>query len=77
MPLNQSAITYIKFFTFLLPVILPTMAVISSFYEGNAKGLFYILGLILSMMFGGLVVLDQMMPPPVRTSHNLQQGQFQ
>lgn len=55
MPLNSSALTYIKFFIFLAPVIIPSMAVIGSFYEGNFKGLFYLLGLILTMSFGGMI----------------------
>ena len=55
MPLNSSALTYIKFFVFLAPVIIPSMAVIGSFYEGNFKGLFYLLGLILTMSFGGMI----------------------
>jgi hypothetical protein len=46
MGLQSDAMTYIKFFIFLLPVVIPSMAVIGSFYEGNLKGLFYILGLI-------------------------------
>ena len=55
MALTTDAMTYIKFFVFLSPIIIPSMAVLGSFYEGNFKGLFYILGLIISMTFGGLI----------------------
>jgi hypothetical protein len=55
MALNTNAMTYIKFFVFLAPIIIPSMAVLGSFYEGNFKGLFYILGLIITMTFGGLI----------------------
>ena len=55
MGLQSDAMTYIKFFIFLLPVVIPSMAVIGSFYEGNLKGLFYILGLIITMTFGGMI----------------------
>jgi hypothetical protein len=55
MSLNYNPITYIRFFIFLAPIIIPSMAVLGSFYEGNFKGLFYILGLMITMVFGGLI----------------------
>ena len=55
MPLAFNPMSYIRFFVLLSPIILPTMAIFGSLYEGNIKGLLYVFGLIISMAFGGMI----------------------
>lgn len=48
--------TYIKFVALLSPlVIIPSTVIFGSLYNSDAKGLFYILGLIVTMTFGVLL----------------------
>lgn len=48
MALND-IISYVRFITFLLPIIIPMMALFDSVFNANFKGFLYILGLLLSM----------------------------
>ena len=42
-------IGYVRFFTLLLPIIIPIMALFDSVFNSNLKGFIYILGLLLTM----------------------------
>jgi len=55
MPLSFNPMSYIRFYVLLSPIILPTMAIFGSLYEGNIKGLLYVLGLTLTMAFGSMI----------------------
>ncbi|MDA9298866.1 hypothetical protein N9P79_00705 [Crocinitomicaceae bacterium] len=55
MPIAFNPMTYIRFFVLLSPIIIPSMAIFGSLYEGNGKGLLYIAGLTLSMAFGAMI----------------------
>ncbi len=55
MALNFDLLTYMRFFVLLSPVIFPAMAIFGSLYEGNLKGFLYVLGLTISMAFGGMI----------------------
>ena len=55
MPLSFNPMSYIRFYVLLSPIILPTMAIFGSLYEGNIKGLLYVAGLTLSMAFGSMI----------------------
>ena len=55
MPLASNPMSYIRFYVLLSPIILPTMAIFGSLYEGNIKGLLYVAGLTLSMAFGSMI----------------------
>ena len=57
MGLRGSILAYIRFFVFLSPIILPTMAVFGSLYESNLKGFIYILGLTLAMGLGKAIAI--------------------
>jgi hypothetical protein len=55
MALNFDPLAYMRFVVLLSPVILPVMAIFGSLYEGNLKGFLYVLGLTISMAFGGMI----------------------
>jgi hypothetical protein len=55
MSLAFNLMSYIRFFVLLSPIILPTMAIFGSLYEGNGRGLLYVFGLTISMAFGGMI----------------------
>lgn len=55
MPLASSLMSYIRFFTLLSPIIIPTMAIFGSLFEANFKGFVYVLGLTIAMTFGSFV----------------------
>lgn len=55
MGLQSNIMTYIRFFTLLTPVIIPTMALFGSLYESDLKGFIYILGLTFTMFIGKLL----------------------
>ena len=55
MPLASSLLSYIRFFTLLSPVIIPTMAIFGSLFEANFKGFVYILGLVIATTFGSFI----------------------
>jgi len=57
-------ITYIRFFVFLIPIILPTMAVLGSAFEQNPNGLLYVVGLSMAMGIGKCISLMAKKPVP-------------
>ena len=56
MGLRNTFSSYIRFMVLLSPlIIIPTMTIFGSLFNGDAKGLFYILGLSITMVFGNLI----------------------
>tara|TARA_B110000046_G_scaffold185854_2_gene229890 strand:+ start:24464 stop:25090 length:627 start_codon:yes stop_codon:yes gene_type:complete len=56
MTLAATFTDYIKFVALLAPlIIIPCTVIFGSLYNSDAKGLFYVLGLIVTMTFGGLL----------------------
>jgi hypothetical protein len=47
--------TYIRFFVFLTPIIIPCMAILNSAFESNPAGLFYVGGLSIAMFLGSQI----------------------
>ena len=55
MPIASSLMSYIRFFTLLTPIIIPTMAIFSSLFDANFKGFVYVLGLTIAMTFSSFI----------------------
>jgi membrane-associated phospholipid phosphatase len=55
MPLRNAPMTYIRFFVFLTPIILPCMAILNSAFESNIRGLLYVAGLSTTMFLGSMI----------------------
>ena len=55
MPLASSLMSYIRFFTLLSPIMIPTMAIFSSLFNANFKGFVYVLGLTIATTFGSFI----------------------
>lgn len=65
MGLRNTFTSYIRFMVLLTPlVIIPTMAIFGSLFNGDTKGLFYILGLTITMTFGSLISAAVQKPGP-------------
>mgnify|MGYP001602594215 CR=1 FL=1 len=55
MALASSLLSYIRFFVFLSPMIVPIMAIFGSLFESNMKGFIYVFGLVIAMTFGKFI----------------------
>lgn len=55
MALASSFMAYIRFFTLLSPIIIPTMAIFGSLFDANFKGFVYVLGLTIATTFGSFI----------------------
>jgi hypothetical protein len=65
MGLRNTFTSYIRFMVLLAPlIIIPTMAIFGSLFNGDTKGLFYILGLTITMTFGSLISAAVQKPGP-------------
>ena len=52
MGLSANFLAYIRFFTFLAPVIIPSFAILGSLYNQDIKGFLYVLGVVIAMGSG-------------------------
>jgi len=55
MGLSDNFVAYIRFFTFLSPIIIPSFALLTSLYNQDIKGFLYVLGVTITMLCGRLL----------------------
>ena len=52
MGLAGNFLAYIRFFTFLAPVIIPSFAILGSLFNQDIKGFLYVFGVVIAMGAG-------------------------
>jgi len=74
--LARDAMTYIRFFVFLTPIMIPTMAIFNSAFYGNPNGLLYVFGLSVAKTFGALLANGAKSLVPHSGTSNIEANDF-